>query len=369
MSPTRRRNTSSVIKQLTGNPGDFTFEQAVRLLERSTSFRITQTEKTTSNPVAKFMPPQTEFIRFKTKQSFTFPASEIASVVPGIKDNKINQWQMDINFIGLTGAGGVLPYHYTETILQRIKTKDRSIANFFDLFNHRTISLFYQSFSKYNFPIEYERNKLKSNTRNEYDQFTRVLLSLIGFGTKNITNRLYTKDESIIYYAGLLTSKMRTASGLKQIIQNHFSIPVEIKQFVGQWQELIDDVRTRLPGTYNKGQNNCLGKNVMLGKHGWFTQGKIKIILGPLTKSQLKPFSPGTNTLKALDEIVRLYLNIEHDYEFVMRIKKSDIPTRIKLGSGSPPIIGWNTWLSSNTDRYADSNDTVDIPVTSKRYR
>lgn len=366
MPTTSRRKNSSVIKLLTENPGDFSFQQAVRLLERSTVFRVTQSEKTTSNPIAKFVPPQTEFVRFKTKQSFSFPASEIAVVTPGMKDSKINQWNMDVNFIGLTGISGVLPYHYTETILKRIKSKDRTIEHFLNLFNHRTASLFYQAKNKYNFPIEYERKKLKSK---EPDQCTRILLSLIGFGTNHLNNRLHTRDESIIYYAGLFTKKVRTSTGLKQIIQNHFSIPVEIGQFVGQRQELIDDVRTKLPEMNNCGQNNCLGLNVMLGKHGWFAQGKINIILGPLNRSQLHTFAPGSNTLNALDEIVRLYLNMEHDYEFIMRIHKQDIPSRIKLDSASPPTIGWNTWLSSSADKYKDNNSTVDIPVTSRRYR
>lgn len=367
MSTTSRRKSSSIIKQLTENPGDFSFNQAVRLLERSTMYRVTHAEKTNSNPLGKFMPPQTEFLRFSTSQSFSFPASEINSVIPGIKDSKISQWKMDVNFIGLTGANGILPYHYTETILQRNKNKDRSMENFFNLFNHRTTSLFYRASSKYNFPVEYERNRLKSSKTDNYDQYTRVLLSLIGLGTKNINNRLYIRDESLLYYAGLFTQKIRTATGLKQIIHDHFNIPVEIKQFVGQWQGLIDDVRTRLPGTNIDGQNNRLGRNVMLGRNGWFSQGKIKIVLGPLSKNEFYRFAPGTSTLQALDEIARLYLDMEHDYEFIMQIKRSEIPGRIKLSAKSPPIIGWNTWLSSNTDDLSNKTETVDIPVTSRR--
>jgi len=294
MSTKSWRKSSSVIKQLTDRPYDFSFEQAVRLLERSTSLRITQSEKANCNPVARFMPPATEFIRFSTRQSLSFPAASIYSVKASLKKAKIDQWKMDVNFIGLTGSNGVLPYHYTETVLKRLKVKDKSIANFFNLFNHRTTSLFYQSSSKYNFPVEYERKRLRSAENK--DDYTKAMLSLIGFGTNYIENRLYTKDESLIFYAGLLTQKVRTATGLKQIIQNHFSIPVEIKEFIGQWQELVPDVRTRLPGIKVDGQNNCLGKSVMLGRKGWFAQGKVSIILGPLSTEQLHKFSPGTST-------------------------------------------------------------------------
>lgn len=367
MSTASRRKSTSVVRQLTQTPGDFSFNQAVRLLERSTAHRVTQAEKATNNPVGRFMPPQSEFVRFSTSQTFSFPGSDIHAVSAGIRDAKINQWKMEVNFIGLTGASGVLPYHYTETILQRIKGKDRSMERFFNLFNHRSTSLFYQASNKYNFPVQYERSKLKSSRAKERDQFTRSLLSLIGLGTSNLANRLYTRDESLLYYAGLFTQKLRTATGLQQIIQHHFGIRAEIRQFVGQWQELIDDVRTRLPGINIAGQNNQLGRTVMLGRKGWFSQGKIKIILGPLTKTEFYRFAPGTSTLKALDEIARLYLDMEHDYEFVMQIKRSEIPERITLSSQSPSIVGWNTWLSSNQDNFNENNETVEIPVTSRR--
>ena len=124
-------------------------------------------------------------------------------------------------------------------------------------------------------------------------------------GTSGLTNRLYTSDESLIYFSGLFSQKIRTATSLKQLLQSHFNIAVEIDQFVGQWHELIDDVRARLPDRNNpKGRNVCLGLTAMLGKKGWFAQGKIRIILGPLSKTQLKNFAPGTQALKALNELV-----------------------------------------------------------------
>ena len=189
---------------------------------------------------------------------------------------------------------------------------------------------------------------------------------MIGFGTKYLSNRLYTKDESLIFYSGLLTERIRTASGLQQILQNHFGISVEVKEFIGQWQDLIPDVRTRLSGK-RIGFNNCLGKSVMLGRKGWFSQGKIRIVLGPLSKSQLNQFAPGTNTIKALDEIVRLYVGVEHDYDFIMRIRKKDIPKKTQLIKKEPVIMGWDTWLSSKKNSDTDLNETVDIPISSRR--
>ncbi len=366
MSTPRWRKSSSVIETLAQSPQSFSFFQAVRLLERA----ATQSEKDPkklARPVARFTPPGTEAIRFHTQQSLSFPTSEIKSVKQQQRKSGNKQWHMNINFMGLSSAMGVLPYHYTEIILQRLKIKDESMRNFFDLFNHRTISLFYQAASKYRLPIEYERKKLHQPLNNEKDHHSQVLLSLIGLGTQGLANRLYTRDESLIYYSGLFTQQIRTATGLKQILKHHFGIPVEIKEFVGQWQNLIKDVRTRLPGRENpQGQNNRLGRNFMLGKNGWFAQGKIRIILGPLNHQQLHSFAPGTQTLKALDELIRLYVGMEYDYDFIIRVKRSDIPDKIQLGAKQTTIIGWNAWLSSKTQRFGE-DETVDISVSAGR--
>ncbi|MCF6324995.1 MAG: type VI secretion system baseplate subunit TssG [Gammaproteobacteria bacterium] len=369
MSTESRRKSISIIERLTERPYQHSFIQAVRLLERSTMLNKKQGKRQANKPIAHFMPPTAEFLRFKTHQSLAFPASEISTIRQNINHDDIHQWEMIVNFMGLSGSSGYLPFHYTEMALLRLKLKDGSMIDFFDLFNHRIISLFYQSSCKYSLPIEYERKRFESPDESSSDHFTQALLSLIGFGTKGVKNRLHIKDESLVFYAGLFKENVRSASSLKQILQNHFSIPVEIEDFIGQWQPLIDDVRTRLSVENSTAQNNCLGKNAILGSKGWYVQGKIRIILGPLNQSQLSTFSPGTRTLRALDEIVQLYLGIEHEYDFVMRIKRQDIPQQVSLSSHQPAVIGWNTWLSSKPAEsdFEYQKKTVDIPVSPRR--
>ncbi|PKG83045.1 type VI secretion system baseplate subunit TssG [Colwellia sp. 75C3] len=399
MSTASWRKNTAVIDTLAQHPYQFSFKQAVRVIERSNNYND-MVEVSAIQSVGRFMPPLSECIRFTSRQSLSFPSSEISSVEPLYQDNKENnQWKMELNFIGLTGSNGVLPYHYTETVLKRLKVKDKTISEFFNLFNHRTASLFYQSSVKYFAPLEYERCRLtqrnntqssngqsvntqssntqsvdiqsgqtKKSTRNQAktqtDNFTKMLLALVGLGTDNLTDRLYTKDESLLRYAGLLSSSVRSASGLKQILESHFELPVEIKEFVGQWQPLIDDVRTRMPLNGAAGQNNQLGRTVMLGKSGFFAQGKINIILGPLTAKQLQKFTPQTPHLKALDELVRLYLGFEQDYSFILRTLKKELPSQVSFASKNKPILGWTSWLSSKSISSEHDNSVVDIPIS-----
>ncbi len=369
MSTKGWRKNTSVTRRLIESPFEFQFLQAVRLLERSAVFeKETSQSNINSNPVARFVPPTSEIIRFKTNQSLAFHSAEVQHIQRLNKKNDKDQWLMTLNIMGLTGSMGVLPFHYTELILKRQKLKDETLEKFFDLFNHRTLSLFYQASVKYNLPLQYERNRLLKSRYQARDIQTQSLLSLIGMGTEGLAERLYTKDESLIRYSGLFTQKVRNASNLKQILHSHFAIPVEIDQFVGQWEDLIDDVRTRLPDKMNPaGCNACLGRTVMLGKKGWFAQGKISIILGPLDTQQLTRFAPGTRALKALNELVRLYVGMENDYEFIIRIRKCDIPDKIQLKRKNPPIIGWNTWLSSKPAVKSDTTKTVDISVSASR--
>lgn len=368
MSTAGWRKNTSVIQRLLTRPFDYGFRQAVRLLERAAAFYSGNGPMPAKNPVARYTPPSSEVVRFHSRQSLSFPAAEIAAIEDQPSVSGMNQWHMQVNFLGLTGSNGVMPYHYSEMVLKRLKVKDKSLMNFLDLFNHRLISLFYQASVKYHLPLEHERKRLQVTPGSESDNPTKILLALIGLGTHGLNQRLYTKDESLLFYSGLFSKKVRTTSGLKQIIFNHFNIPVEIREFIGQWQELIDDVRTRLPGlALPRGQNNQLGKSVMLGRKGWFAQGKIQIILGPLTAQQLHTFAPGTSTLRALNEIVKLYINFEHDYDFVMRIRRSDLPGATRLLQVKPPLLSWNTWLTSNQAQYEGNQAIVDIPVSARR--
>lgn len=371
-SPIRPKNTP-VIAKLVGEPSKFKFFQAVRLIERAAIFRSALGDsKLTSlqakNPPGKFVPPSSEILKFNHQVNFAFQETEIKKVSSKTAADPNSQWNMSTSFIGLNGSSGVLPYHYTELLLQRLKQKDESLLHFVNIFNHRTISLFYQAGIKYNPALDYERKKLYSQNQLQKDTTTSALLALVGLGTKGLNNRSNLKDETLIYYGGLFSQSVRNTTSLKQILEDYFSIPVKIEEFIGEWQELLPDLRTRLASKkLPKGQNCRLGKSAMLGGKGWFAQGKIRIVLGPLNRQQFDRFAPGTTGLKALNELVRLYLGMEHAYEFVIDVKRSDIPNKVQLTSKTKPIMGWNTWLSTSAAQEQDKDKTLRIRVSASR--
>lgn len=368
------RKSLSVIDRLLTNPKDFTFVQTVRLLERASVFRrrskeqsIAQTQiksqNSTSNAVARYSPPAKEVVRFEADHSLAFPGNEVGEI--RLKDEDSDQWQLLLNFIGVTGAMGVMPYHYTELILERAKKRDRALAHFINLFNHRTASLFYQASNKYRLPIEYERTKLFKYNKNEDSQHTRALLSLLGLGTDHLRNRQYVRDESLVFYSGLLSQQAKTEVGLERLIEDYFGVPCNVEGFVGQWQDLIDDVRTRLPTRKNrKGQNACLGRSTMLGKKGWFAQGKSRIKIGPLNKDEFDTFGPSTGALTALNEMVHTYLGMEESFDYVIQVDRNQVPNKMALGTTEPAQLSWNAWLAGKTKNAQD--DTLEIHISAK---
>ena len=98
---------AEVERQMRETPGRFNFFQAVRLLLRIYSDRA---------PVGQFASPAREAVHFGANNSLAFPPSQIHSI----------QWTEDmprmlVNFMGLTGPNGVLPYSYTMLISARLR--------------------------------------------------------------------------------------------------------------------------------------------------------------------------------------------------------------------------------------------------------
>ena len=110
MSTKGWRKSTSVTRKLTEAPYEYDFLQAVRLLERSALYeKETSQSNITTNPVARFTPPTSETLRFKSHQSLAFASSEIESINRIDKQSGAAQWQMVVNLMGLTGSMGFYP--------------------------------------------------------------------------------------------------------------------------------------------------------------------------------------------------------------------------------------------------------------------
>ena len=249
--------------KLREEPYLFEFFQAVHLLERLFPDKA---------PVGRFQPPSAEVVRFVANSTLNFPASEVQS----LDWPEDGAGRMKVNFMGLTGSQGVLPLYYTSLLAERTRSGDLSAADFFDIFNHRMISLFYLAWEKYRFSIAYEREGL--------DPFSHHLMDLIGLGTPGLQNRLPVIDDSLLYYAGLLAQRPRSAEALRNLLCDYFEVPVGVEQFAGGWYPLDRNTQTALQG--GLGESEQLGFGAVVGDEVWDQTARVRIGIGPLSLQQ-----------------------------------------------------------------------------------
>jgi type VI secretion system protein ImpH len=309
----------------------FDFFQAVRVLERLyPGFQ----------PVGQDASPAEEAVRFHSHLSLTFPPSAIHDIGP--MEDGSGPAQMTVAFMGLTGLLGVLPRHYTELLLERMRSKDGALRDFLDLFNHRLISLFYRAWEKYRFPIAYERVASKAEG---YDRLSLCLFDLMGMGTKGLRGRLEMGDEALLLYTGLLAQHPRSASALQGLLQDYFEVPVAVVQFFGQWLSLAEESRSRLgPGE----ANNVLGVNAIAGRRVWDQQAKFRLRVGPLTFAEFRQFLPSGMAFRPLVQFVRVFAGQEFDFDVQLILSAPEVPWCRLGGMGKrAPQLGWSAWLKT----------------------
>jgi type VI secretion system protein ImpH len=328
----------AVERLLETEPWSFHFFQAVRLLERILSHRT---------PVGKFVHPSKEVVRFAAHTEVGFPASQIQ----GIRWDPAGPPLMVVNFLGLTGPSGVLPLYYSELVRERLRARDSTLIAFLDMFNHRMVSLFYQAWEKYRFTVAYERG--------ERDRFSHHLMDLIGLGTNGLQRRQAVRDDSLLFYSGLLAMHTRSAVALEQLVADYFDVPVAVEQFVGAWQSLgrADQCCFQLGSTFSE----QLGVGAVVGDEIWDQQSGVRLRLGPLTLQRYMEFLPQGSAYEPLQAITRFYAGDELDFEIQLVLKREEVPA-CELDETADgrviPQLGWSTWAkTSPMDR--DPGDTV----------
>jgi type VI secretion system protein ImpH len=359
-SPGGREN-SALIERLFSQPYRFDFFQAVRVLERAGLDAALNGDSPTrqpGQPVGHDARPSGEAVRFRAATALGFPSCAIvdarqpATGNPGLADAAPPE--MTVAFMGLTGPSGVLPLHYTRMLIERIREKDYSLRDFFDLFNHRMISLFYRAWEKYRFPAGYQRSHLPKRAAHSQpptseDFVTFCLLCLTGLGTRGLRNRMKVEDESIVYYGGYFADAHRPAVSLERMVSDYFGLPAQIEQFRGQWLNLALEDRSRMPDTANpRGLNHQLGVTAVLGDRVWDVQSRFRVRLGPLTYVQYMQFTPAGDGLEPICQLIRTFVGPEFDFDIQPVLLGSQIPdTRIGSVMDVKPRVGWNVWLKS----------------------
>lgn len=311
-----------IIEKLQQEPERFSFFQATYLAEniiKSSQLNLSLDKN--------------NFIFFTANSLLSFPVSDIQT----LKFVDSHYIEIEVNFIGLTGPSGILPNHYSELLVQRVQQKDYGLKDFFNLFNHKTSSLFYQAWQKYTCPY--------ANSFYQY-KLTRLLEGLVGSKVPN--NKFSEKKvHAVYYYGGLFSQKSHNAVSLGNILADYFNLPIQIKPFQTKKHRLAILDCSILGNSINpQGNFTKLGCHTVLGQIIWQMQNTFLIIIGALTYKEFKQLLPNNYMLNTFILITRRYINPILQFDIKLLLKKTEVPF-CYLSLQADLMLGRNTWLKS----------------------
>jgi type VI secretion system protein ImpH len=186
-----------------------------------------------------------------------------------------------------------------------------------------------------------------------------VLLALSGHGTPHLADRVAAGPEPLMHYAGLFTTRPRSAERLRALVSDWLGQPVEVEQFAGAWLALPPDQRTRLPVGIGSGQHARLGMDATIGVRAWDASARVVLRLGPLQAREFDRLLPDREALAKLVSLIRAFVGYETGFALNPVIAAEAIgPLRLEATADPAPRLGWNTWLPA-ADRQAHGTEAL----------
>jgi type VI secretion system protein ImpH len=240
---------------------------------------------------------------------------------------------------GLIGPGGVLPRHYTAWVEAESRKRSTALHGFFDLLGRRFTGLFVKAGSKHR------------PTRNP-KPVEQVLAAAVGLGTPHLTPAMATPLQALLFHAGGLAARTRSAERLRGMLSEETGTEVRIVEFAGAWMRLPPSEQSRLPAPGVPGRHLQLGLDAVMGSQVWDASSRFLVNLGPLSLPQFKSLLPGAPLHTRLVELTRLQVGLEEDFAFNPVLAAEEVPP-FQLGppgSGAAQL-GWTSWLTAPRPR------------------
>lgn len=312
MAATSRATAASLEEDLLDRGHEFSFFQAMRLLEV-----LAQDSKERGNRGK---------VRIRPELSLSFPSADVSRV-----EKTEYGYLLTVTFLGLYGQASPLPICYTEQLMDESAAEMSATRDFLDLFNHRIYTLFYQGVKKYRLmprPGESEQVPLQEE-----------LFCLIGLGEPSLRQQ-FPDPQALLPYAGLLAQHPRSALGLEAFLSDALHVPARVIQCVEHQVPVPTEQQLKLGVT-----GSALGLDTVVGSEVSDRNGKFRLQIGPLARGTFAAFLPGTPARRRLDSLLRCYLTIPFTWDLELKHDQDDIPATV-LGTVAGGRLGWDSWLS-----------------------
>lgn len=302
-------------------PGSFAFAQAMDLVKRRLKERgVSDTEKA---------------LRFRVNPNLSFPSGDIESIAFH-GEGEESRAEVMLNLMGLHGSASPLPAYFTEFIAQH-QDEENALRDFFDIFNHRFISILHAVWQKYRYHLRYERDSA--------DALSRHFLGFIGMGEESMRKAEKLQWARLLSYAGLISFKGNAAGSLESILQHYFShADLSIIACIQRRVEIPSDQLNRLGLS-----NSRLSEDCLIGFSVPDQTGKFRVRISSLNWERFNAFLPDGRIFSELKNLVRFVMPTRLVFDVELCLKPEDIPA-MHIGGKSLNRLGWSSWLGDNGD-------------------
>jgi type VI secretion system protein ImpH len=283
--------------------------------------------------------PKHESMNLKVNSKLGYENNQVCDVRYGASD----RLEIKTNLIGLIGEQGVLPQHYSELALARLRESDSAMVDFYDIFNHRLLSLYYRSWQLSQVTVQ-----VRAHSRMERSPYADCLDSI-------------SSDNSQLaqHFGGYHSSPIKSKSALKSIVESLANCSAKIHEFKGQWLHLDSKEQTRLTSNLNpEGQFSQLGNGASIGKRAWDINASAIIELLPTGHNQVKELLPFHTRLRAVKCAASALIGSHKQIQWKLTTKHSMLPKSCL--SKRQGQLGFGTVLKKH-DRTEDREITINI--------
>jgi type VI secretion system protein ImpH len=286
--------------------------------------------------------PQQEPFRLGQSPSLIFAPCEIAHA----SLTSSGKFQIQLFGLGLWGANGPLPIHYTEIALsRRDSNRDTTLVDFADLFHHRYLTQFYSAWQS-------AQSAGGGLDRRESESFSFFVASLSGQSLEEIADSTLSSHPRLAAGAHLVR-EARNPDGITSTLSHYFGVPFNLQEYVLHWIPVAPEEHTQLGVP---GPASVIGEGALVGQMVADRQHKFRLIIGPLNLDNYLHFLPNGRDLPKLIEWVRAFVGYEYEWEIQLQLNPHSAPP---AQIGSCQRLGWTTWLGQSMN---------DLPVIGITY-
>lgn len=308
MSRTQRLTSGSLISTLAQRPTEWSFVQAVRLLQRQ--LRDGETLQLSADP------------------GYGYQQGQVTALS---RDG--SRWVLQCNLPALTGFQGVMPYSYQDLVhQQRLSADNPALNDFYDSFNARTLTLSFRTETRYNPVVRYEQEVLYKAS-----PFSQIFVRLGGI----VTAPKGIPAAHLLQYMGLIGLKTSNPESLRQLLCDYFELTFEVDCETMQQRPVADSFRSRLD-SFGRSQNR-LGQGCWLGAKANLYRPKLQVRVCPRSSDELARLRRSPVLAGDIRQMIELYLGKPVSFELVIWCPRRYLQSP-QLGSGAR--LGRTSYLS-----------------------